>query len=147
MSWISSLIESIASFFNRSSEAQVLKIKMRESKKSIKEFWDRRLRQIFAECDLDELRLLRDLADSDNKPIKTNVIPSVNYSREVKFNGIKENLYQIIEQYTSDAYGYSEIHSVKVRISVPVFKHFKKEFNKYGRCRLPEKEQNVGPKK
>ena len=97
MSWISSIIESISSFFNRSSEAQVLKIKMRESKKSDKKFWDNRLRQIFAECDLDELRLLRDLADSDNKPLKTKVIPSVDHSREVKVNGIKENLYQIIE--------------------------------------------------
>ncbi|MCR5457088.1 MAG: hypothetical protein K6F14_03325 [Clostridiales bacterium] len=120
---------------------------MRENKKSDKEYWNKRLRQIFAECDLNELRLLRNLADSDNKPLKTNAIPLDDYSREVKVNGIKENLYQIIEQYTSNTYGYSEPDSVKVRISVPVFKRFKKEFNKYGRCRLPEKEQNVRSKR
>ena len=148
MSWISSVVEAISSFFNRSSEAQLFKAQVREDQKSDRVFWKKRFQQIFAECDLDELMLIRDLVDSDNKPQKTKLNVCNNGFREVKVNGVEEQLYQLIKSTPlGNKYGYIDSVTSTVRITVPVFKQLKKEFNKYGRCRLPSNQQKMRAKK
>lgn len=152
MSWICSLIKSISSFFsslfNRSSEAQLYKAKKRDSNKRDKKYWNNRLQQIFAECDLEELILMRDLVDSDNTPQETHLCVCHNEYRILKTNGVKEYVYQLINNNsTYNDYGDIDEVNICVRITDPLFKRFKKEFNKYGRCRLPDEEKKARPKK
>jgi hypothetical protein len=148
MSWITSVVESISSFFNRSSETQLFKAKVRESNKIDRIFWKKRFQQVFAECDLDELELIRNLVDSNNTPQKTKLDVCNNDYREVKVNGVKEQMYQLLKTTSSEnEYGFIGSVTNTVRITVPVFKQLKKEFNKYGRCRLPVNKQKTRTKK
>jgi len=84
----------------------------------------------------------------NNFPQLTSLNIRTDSSREVKVNGIQEKLYQVVEDTTvGNTYGYNKTARLTVRITVPVFSYFKKEFNKYGRCRLPEEQQRAGSKK
>ena len=136
MQWLKSAIEAIASLFCRSPEAQVQRIKIKQAEKEDKKFWSNRYRQIFAEAEIEELELMRDLVDSNNEPQQTYIDL---HDREIKVDGIKENLYQVIESSAEyDNYICFPNDYLIVRITVPAFKTFKKEFNKYGRNRIPK---------
>ena len=138
MQWLKSIIEAISSWCCRSPEAQVQRLKIKHAAEEDKKFWSNRYRQIFAEAEIEELELMRDLVDKNNEPQQTYIDIDLD-DREIKVDGIKENLYQVIESSAEyNNYICFPNDYLIVRITVPAFKTFKKEFNKYGRNRIPK---------
>ena len=139
MQWLKSAIEAISSLLCRSPEAQVQRLKIKEQKRANKEYQKNQYRRIFAHAEIEELILMRELVDSNNTP-QVMTFDIDKWYREVKKDGVKENLYQVVGVKTIPGptpWIDAEKYDI-VRITITVFDDFKKEFNKYGRNRIPE---------
>lgn len=100
-------------------------------------YWKNRFLDIFADANIEELTLMKNLVDSDNQ-FQITCLDIDDETRKVKVGGIEENLYQSIDSLEGkDVYDLYQPEEMKVRITVTVFKQFKKKFNKYGRPRIP----------
>lgn len=136
MSLGSTIAELFSSLFKNRCNNSDFQMKIKYQEKENKKYWKNRYKSYFAESSIEELDLMRSLVDSNNTPVTTSFDVDSVY-RKVKVCGVEENLYQVIDKEESETMYYGSSQLIwRVRITVPVFKTFKKEFNKYGRPRL-----------
>ena len=144
MEWINTIASAITSIFTTSQEIKKLKYSIREQKKRKEVQIKLQYQRIFAQASVAELSLMKKLVESNNAPQRITDNDEVPYSsacREVVHNDVEENLYQILsteKAYYPYNYDY-DTPKVELRITVPVFETFKKEFLKHGIQRLPNK--------
>lgn len=130
------IIMSIISAFscNNQNEIKKYKYKQKEIKKSNKNFWKNAYKRLFADCGIEELKLMNELVKNNNSFVCTD-LNEIHSDYKIKSGGVEEKLYQILCE-EKDAWG-ADV-KIKVRITVFLYKKFKKQFKKYGKCRIPK---------
>ena len=138
---IETVMKAISGFVQRilpNSETALYKLKRKEAKRKNREYIKNQYRRIFAEANIIELNLIQKLIDNNNTPIRTiEEIPTW----EVSHKEVVEHFFQIIDEipvsHVDSVFGSECNIEYTIRITVTIFENVKKEFNKYGKVRIP----------